>query len=160
QVGTLRCIKRGHKSAKKRAWLRMSGGSGAMGELAINGGAKTKTKAFPAWPVYDDTEKRGLLEVLESGVWWRASGTKPLAFEREFAAFHQAKHGIAVTNGTAALEVAMMALGVGPGDEVIVPNFTFVATASAVLTAGAMPVMVDVLPQTHCINPELAEAAI
>lgn len=131
-----------------------------MGELALTGGTKTKKKAFPAWPIYDETEKRALIDVLESGVWWRTPGTRTLAFEKEFAAFQHAKHGIAVTNGTAALEVVMLALGVGPGDEVIVPNFTFVATASAVLAAGAMPVMVDVLLDTHCINPELAEAAI
>lgn len=131
-----------------------------MGELAITGGSKTKKKAFPVWPVHDETERRTLQDVLESGIWWRTPGTKTLAFEREFAEFHHARHGIAVTNGTAALEVVMMALGVGPGDEVIVPNFTFVATASAVLAAGAMPVMVDVLPETHCINPALAEAAI
>jgi dTDP-4-amino-4,6-dideoxygalactose transaminase len=131
-----------------------------MGELALTGGAWTKKKSFPVWPIYDETEKQALLEVLESRVWWRTPGTKTLAFEKEFAAFHYAKHGIAVTNGTAALEVAMMALGVGPGDEVIVPNFTFVATASAVLAVGAMPVMVDVLAETHCIDPALAEAAI
>lgn len=65
-----------------------------------------------------------------------------------------------MTNGTAALEVAMSALGVGPGDEVIVPDFTFVATASAVLYAGALPVMVDVSPETQCIDPRLAEAAV
>ena len=131
-----------------------------MGELALTGGAKTKKKEFPVWPIYDETERLALMEVLESRLWWRTPGTKTLAFEKEFAAFHCAKHGIAVTNGTAALEVAMMALGVGPGDEVIVPNFTFVATASAVLAAGAMPVMVDVRPETHCIDPALAEAAI
>jgi dTDP-4-amino-4,6-dideoxygalactose transaminase len=131
-----------------------------MGELALTGGARTKKKPFPAWPIYDETEKRALAEVLESGIWWRTPGTKTLAFEKEFAAFQHAKHGIAVTNGTAALEVVMLALGIGPGDEVIVPNFTFVATASAAMAAGAMPVMVDVLPETHCINPALAEAAI
>ena len=130
-----------------------------MGELAFTGGAKAKKKAFPVWPIYDEAERQALMEVLESRIWWRTPGTKTLAFERDFAAFHNAKHGIAVTNGTAALEVAMMALGVGPGDEVIVPNFTFVATASAVLAAGAMPVMVDVLAETHCIDPALAEAA-
>ena len=130
-----------------------------MGELAFTGGAKAKKKSFPVWPIYDGAERQALMEVLESRIWWRTPGTKTLAFERDFAAFHNAKHGIAVTNGTAALEVAMMALGVGPGDEVIVPNFTFVATASAVLAAGAMPVMVDVLAETHCIDPALAEAA-
>src|SRR5262249_30044760 len=90
----------------------------------------------------------------------RTPGTKTLEFEEAFAEFHGAKRGIAVTNGTAALEVTMSALGIGPGDEVIVPDFTFVATASAVLYAGAMPVMVDVSPETWCIDPQLVEAAV
>ncbi|HEX9012512.1 MAG TPA: DegT/DnrJ/EryC1/StrS family aminotransferase, partial [Anaerolineaceae bacterium] len=78
----------------------------------------------------------------------------------EFAAYQQAKFGVAVTNGTAALEVTMAALGIRPGDEVIVPDFTFIATASAVLFAGALPVLVDVSPETYCIDPEAVEAAI
>ena len=131
-----------------------------MSELALFGGKPAKGKAFPVWPQYDEKERRALQEVLESRVWWRTPGTKTLAFEREFAAFHGAKYGIAVTNGTAALEVAMLGLGVQPGDEVIVPDFTFVATASAVLAAGAMPVMVDIDAETHCIDVGLAEAAI
>jgi dTDP-4-amino-4,6-dideoxygalactose transaminase len=131
-----------------------------MSELALLGGKKAKTKAFPLWPQFDDAERRALNEVLESRVWWRTPGTKTLEFEQAFARFHGARHGIAVTNGTAALEVAMAALGIGPGDEVIVPDFTFVATASAVLFANALPVLVDVLPDTYCIDPTLAEAAI
>ena len=131
-----------------------------MSQLALLGGPKAKTKAFPAWPMYDDNERRALMEVLESRVWWRTPGTKTLEFERAFAAFHGAKHGVAVTNGTAALEVTMAALHIGPGDEVIVPDFTFIATASAVLFAGALPVMVDVLPDTYCVDPNLVEAAI
>ena len=71
--------------------------------------------------------------MLESRDWWRTEGTKTLEFEQKFAEYHQARHGIAVTNGTHAIEVALAALGIGPGDEVIVPNATFVATASAVL---------------------------
>lgn len=131
-----------------------------MPKLAIHGGAPAKSKPFPVWPVFDEREREALNEVLESGVWWRTPGTKTLAFEREFAAFHQAKHGVAVTNGTHALEVALGAMGVGSGDEVIVPNATFVATASAVLFAGALPVLVDVSGDSFCIDPELAEAAI
>ena len=131
-----------------------------MSRLALLGGQKAKTKAFPPWPVYDEHERRALTEVLESRVWWRTPGTKTLEFERAFAAFHGARHGVAVTNGTAALEVVMAALNVGPGDEVIVPDFTFVATASAVLFAGALPVMVDVLPETCCIDPDLVQTAI
>ncbi|HEY6268851.1 MAG TPA: DegT/DnrJ/EryC1/StrS family aminotransferase [Candidatus Acidoferrum sp.] len=131
-----------------------------MAELALNGGRKTKQKPFPIWPQFDERERKALEEVLESRVWWRTPGTKTLQFESDFARFHGAKHGIAVTNGTAALEVTMSALGIGPGDEVILPDFTFVATASAVLYAGALPVMVDVSPETYCIDPALAEAAI
>jgi dTDP-4-amino-4,6-dideoxygalactose transaminase len=131
-----------------------------MAELALNGGRKTKQKPFPIWPQFDERERNALEEVLESRVWWRTPGTKTLQFENKFANFHGAKHGIAVTNGTAALEVTMSALGVGPGDEVILPDFTFVATASAVLYAGALPVMVDVSPETYCIDVRLAAAAI
>ena len=128
--------------------------------LAILGGEKTKKLPFPEWPVYDDNERLALMSVLESRVWWRTPGTKTLAFEREFADYHQAKHGIAVTNGTAAIEIALSALGIGPGDEVIVPDFTFVATGSAVLFTGALPVLVDITADTYCIDPELAAAAI
>jgi dTDP-4-amino-4,6-dideoxygalactose transaminase len=131
-----------------------------MAELALNGGKKTKQKAFPVWPHYDEKEGKALQEVLESRIWWRTPGTKTLEFEQAFAKFHGAKHGIAVTNGTAALEVVMSGLGIKPGDEVIVPDYTFVATASAVLYAGAMPLVVDVSPETYCIDPLLAEAAI
>jgi len=131
-----------------------------MPELALLGGRKAKRKPFPDWPMYDNEERRALSEVLESRVWWRTPGTKTLEFERAFAAFHGARFGVAVTNGTAALEVVMAALNVGPGDEVIVPDFTFIATASAALFAGALPVMVDVLPDTYCIDPDLVEAAI
>ena len=131
-----------------------------MAHLAILGGQPVKETPFPAWPIYDAKEKEALLEVLNSQIWWRTPGTKTLEFEQKFATYHQAKHGIAVTNGTAALEVSMAALGIKPGDEVILPNFTFVATASAVLFTGALPVLVDITPDTYCIDPELAEAAI
>ncbi|MGE5084188.1 MAG: DegT/DnrJ/EryC1/StrS family aminotransferase, partial [Acidobacteriota bacterium] len=131
-----------------------------MSELALFGGSKTKRKPFPDWPQYDDGERNALREVLESRVWWRTPGTRTLEFEQAFAKYHGARHGLAVTNGTAALEVTMEALGIGPGDEVIVPNFTFVATASAVLFANALPVLVDVDRKTYGLDPDLAEAAI
>jgi dTDP-4-amino-4,6-dideoxygalactose transaminase len=126
-----------------------------MSSLAMLGGKKAKGKPFPVWPYYDSNEDRALREVLESRVWWRTPGTKTLEFEKSFA-----RHGIAVTNGTAALEVTIAALGITAGDEVIVPNFTFVATASAVLFANALPVLVDVDPETYCIDPDLVEDAI
>src|SRR5213595_523993 len=138
----------------------MPGQEISMAELAVNGGKKSNQKGFPVWPQYDDAERRALQDVLDSRAWWRTPGTKTLAFEQAFARFHGAKHGIAVTNGTAALEVTISALGIGPGDEVILPDYTFVATASAVLYAGALPVTVDVSPDTWCLDPKLEEAAI
>jgi len=131
-----------------------------MSALALLGGEKAKSKPFPIWPHYDEAEERALKQVLESRIWWRTPGTKTLEFEQAFAKFHGARHGIAVTNGTAALEVTMAGLGIGAGDEVILPDFTFVATASAVLFANALPVLVDVDPGTYCINPDLVEEAI
>ncbi len=131
-----------------------------MAKLALQGGTRTKTKPFPRWPQFDDRERSAVLEVLDSAVWWRTPGTKTLKFEQDFAKFHGAKHGIAITNGTHALEVVMAALGIGPGDEVIVPDSTFVATASAVLFAGALPVLVDISVDTQCIDPDLVLAAI
>jgi dTDP-4-amino-4,6-dideoxygalactose transaminase len=131
-----------------------------MSTLALLGGKKAKRKPFPVWPYYDKKEEKALQQVLASRVWWRTPGTRTLKFEQSFAKFHGARHGIAVTNGTAALEVTMAGLGITSGDEVIVPNFTFVATASAVLFANALPVLVDVDAETQCIDPDLAEAAI
>ncbi len=131
-----------------------------MDDLALFGGTPVITGTFPPWPQYDDHERQALMDVLESRVWWRTPGTQALLFEQEFAAYQDARFGVAVTNGTAALEVAMAALGIGPGDEVILPDFTFVATASAVLFAGALPVLVDVTPDTYCIDPDLVDAAI
>ena len=131
-----------------------------MSGLALLGGKKAKNKPFPVWPYYDNKEEQALKEVLDSRIWWRTPGTKTLEFERAFAKFHGAKHGIAVTNGTAALEVTMAGLGITAGDEVIVPDFTFVATASAVLSANALPVLVDVNPETYCIDPDQVEEAI
>lgn len=129
-------------------------------ELALLGGEPVVRTPFPTWPQYNERERQAIMEVLDSGIWWRTPGTQTLEFEREFAAYHDARHGIAVTNGTAALEVSLAALSIGPGDEVIVPDFTFVATASAVLFTGALPVLVDVTADTYCIDPEQVEAAI
>ncbi len=131
-----------------------------MTDLALMGGTPAKRKPFPIWPQYDALEEQLLLEVLHSRKWWRTQGTKTAEFERQFAVWQQADFGIAVTNGTHALEVALAALGVGPGDEVIVPDSTFVATAGAVLFAGALPVPVDVERDSFNLDPMLVEAAI
>jgi len=131
-----------------------------MAQLAVNGGPKTRTKPFPAWPVFDETEVQALAEVCRSGHWGCLSGRKVAEFEKKFAAFQDAKYGVCVTNGTAALEVALRAVGVRPGDEVIVPPYTFIASASSVLTIGGIPVFVDIDPETYNLDPPKIEAAI
>lgn len=128
--------------------------------LAIDGGAPVRTEPFPAWPEFDEAESQGLRRALESRHWWRIGGTETEALERDFANYHGAAHGLAVTNGTAALEVALLAHGVGPGDEVIVPAFTFISTSVAVQRVGAVPIPVDVDPETYCIDVQQCAAAI
>jgi len=120
--------------------------------LAIHGGPQTWTGTWPTWPVWDDGERRALNEVLESGQWWY--GERVRAFETAFAAYQDAQCGVTTTSGTTALEAALLALGIGAGDEVIVPPYTFLATASAVLRVNAIPVFADIEPRTLCIDPD------
>ena len=129
-----------------------------MSQLAIHGGSKACTGEWPNWPVWDDTERQALSGVLESGKWWY--GDKVREFESAFAQFQDAKYGVTTTSGSTALEVALRAAGVGPGDEVIVPPYTFIATAAAVVWVGAKPVFADVQPHTLCIDPDDVERKI
>jgi len=108
--------------------------------------------------MHDASEREALNEVLESGKWWY--GEKVQAFEERFSAYQDARFGITAVNGTAALQVALTAAGIGAGDEVIVPPYTFVATASAVLLANAVPVFADIDRDTLCIAPERIREAI
>lgn len=131
--------------------------------LAVDGGTAvrdTMARPWPRWPVFDEEEERALRGVLNSGAWWSVEGSEGKAFEAEFAAFQDARFGVACTNGTAALEVALRALGIGCGDEVIVPAYTFVATASAVLGVGGTPIFADIQPDTLNMDPGHLEAAI
>ncbi len=129
-----------------------------MGELALLGGEKACDFGWPIWPVHDAAEESLLLEVLRSGQWWY--GEKVRQFEREYAAFQGAAYGVSCTNGTTAIEMGLRALGVVPGDEVIVPPYTFIATASAVVTIGAVPVFADIEPDTLCLDPADVERKI
>jgi dTDP-4-amino-4,6-dideoxygalactose transaminase len=122
-----------------------------MAYLAINGGDKACDVAWPRWPVWDDAERQALNAVLESGEWWY--GEKVAEFEAAFARFQNARFGISCTSGTTALETALLALGVGAGDEVIVPPYTFMATASAVLRVNAIPIFADIEAHTLNIDP-------
>jgi len=132
-----------------------------MAKLAINGGKRVRTTPLgKQWPIRDDREVEALTDVVQSGTWGCTSGTKVKAFEKAFAEFCGAKHAICLTNGTAALEVALRAAGVGPGDEVIVPPYTFIATASAVVMIGGVPMFVDIEPGTLNMDPSKIEAAV
>lgn len=123
-----------------------------MPKLAINGGKPVRKKDFPSWPILAEEERKNLSEVFERGKWWY--GEKVKEFEEKFATFQDAKYGIACTNGTAALEASLIAGGIGAGDEVIVPPYTFVATATAVLKVNAIPIFADINIETANIDPE------
>src|SRR5580658_8187509 len=103
--------------------------------LAIDGGAKVRQNAWPSWPEWDEREEQAMLQVIRSGAWW--GGAHIPDFEKAFTTLHNAAYGVCCTNGTAALEVCLRALGIGCGDEVIVPPYTFIATASSVLSVSA-----------------------
>lgn len=104
-------------------------------------------------PVLDGREEKYVLDAVRSG-WISSLGKYVTRFEEQFAAYCGVEHGVSVSNGTVALHLALHALGIGPGDEVIVPSLTFVASANAVHYTGATPVFVDVDPCTWCIDPE------
>lgn len=130
-----------------------------MRNLAINGASPVRTELFSSWPLFDEREEHAVLEVVRSGV-WGLRGKKIAEFEEQFAAYQSAKYGICLANGTVSLIVALKAADVTIGDEVIVPPYTFMATASAVLEVGAVPVFVDIDPKTFCLDASQIESAI
>lgn len=111
-----------------------------------------------AMPQIGEEERRAVLEVLDSGM--LAQGERVRALEERFAALCGVRHAVATSNGTTALHAALLALGVGPGDEVITSSFSFIASGNAILFTGARPVFVDVRPDTLNLDPGHLEAAI
>lgn len=120
--------------------------------LALKGGRPVRTKPFPRWPLADAQDENRLLAVLRSGK-WSFDGPLELEFAQRFAAYTGAKECLCVANGSVSLEIALRALGIGPGDEVIVPALTWIATAAAVVNVGARPVFADVNESDWCIDP-------
>lgn len=123
-------------------------------------GGPVRKAPWPQWPVVDEEDARAVADVVRGGVWGSTEGDIVREFEQAFADLHGAKHGIAVNSGTTALLIALLAAGVGSGDEVIVPPYTFVATATAAVLAGAVPVFADIEPDTYNLDPDAAERAI
>ena len=131
-----------------------------MQELAINGGSKTINKEF-LWPVYDQQDVDAVTAVVQSGKWGNPDcGDEVERFEHAFAAYCGSKYAITCVNGSVSLRLALIARDVKPGDEVIVPPYTFITTASSVIECNCVPVFVDIDPETYNISPAAIEAAI
>jgi perosamine synthetase len=138
-------------------------------KLALLGGAKTRTRPFPPHPIIGEEEKKAVMGVLESGHFstfiaapgqFFLGGEKIRQFEREFAAYHEIKYAVAFNSATAALHAAVVAVGVKPGEEVIVPPYTFTSSATCVLMHNAVPVFADIQKDIYCLDPEALKTAI
>ena len=133
----------------------------ALGKPAILGGEKARKKPFSSWPLVKENDEEAMAATVRSGKWFRSEGGKRVtAFENAYAQLTGAKHCIATNSGTSALVASLGALGVGPGDEVIVTPYTFIATINSILVNYALPVFVDIDPETFQIHPGKIEAAI
>jgi len=155
------------KQVSRRSFLAGSAaGATALGAVqiaekpALLGGKPVRTEPFPGWPKINSVDEKALMEVLRSGKWYRGNGKQVGRFEEAYAKLTGAKHCLATANGTSALFISLNALGVAPGDEVIVPPYTFIATINVVLLMHAIPVFVDTDPETFQIDARKIEAAI
>jgi dTDP-4-amino-4,6-dideoxygalactose transaminase len=130
------------------------------GKLAIDGGPKAVTNKLAGWPCFDEKAISAVQEVLVSGKVNYWTGPKGMEFERKFAEWQGSEYAISASSGTAALHIALSALGIGPGDEVIVPSYTFIASSFSIVQAGAVPRFADVNIDDHCISVESAEKLV
>lgn len=133
---------------------------GASAKPAVLGGQPVRKAPFPDWPLVEPNDEKGLLATLRSGEWYRRGGDRVSTFERQWAKRLGVRRALATNGGTTALYAALAALGVGPGDEVLVPPYTFIATVNVVLLHHALPVFVDSDPRTHQIDATKIEAAV
>ena len=132
-------------------------------QLAVAGGTpvrNTKERPWPSWPIATEEDIAAVAAVLRSGKWNRWRSDRVVALEEALKEFTGAAHVIALASGTAGLEVALKAAGVRPGDEVIVPAYTYIATATAVLQVGGVPVFADIIPETENVDPTSMESLI
>jgi len=144
------------------------------GKLALLGGQSIRSKPFPSWPVHDDNEITAITEVVRSGKWWRGayasdelgseeqiSGfSRVEAFEEKFSQHHGAQYAVATSTGLSALDIAVKSIGVGPGDEVIVPAYTFIASATCVLHNNAVPIFIDIDSESYNLDVNKLEESI
>lgn len=130
------------------------------GRPALLGGQPVRSTPFPSWPVFGESDERAWMEVLRSGKWFRGYGQQVNRFEEAYAKLTGAKHCVATANGTSALFASLGGLEVGPGDEVILPPYTFVATLNVILLQYALPIFVDSDPETFQIDARKIETAI
>src|ERR1700757_2327686 len=133
-----------------------------MGKLAITGGEPLRKKPFTTWPMSTKEELRALEDVLASSKWGGQPfpGKHAQAFAKKFAEFHTAKYAQCVNTGTVAIQAALKAIGIQPGDEVIAPAYTWEGTVGPVLLLNAVPVFLDIDPETYCLDTKLIEQAI
>lgn len=133
-------------------------GRDSSSNLALLGGTPVRADSWPQWPARGPEEEQAVIAALRDGDWggFPLPNTRTASFARAFARRHDCEHALCVANGTVSLEVALQAMGVEPGAEVIVPAYTFEATASAALFAGCVPVFADIDPETWCIDVESA----
>lgn len=129
-------------------------------QLALNGGTPAVRDPLPHWPSFDESGIRDVEQVLRSGMVNYWTGRKGMEFEKKFAEWQGSRYAVSVATGTAALHVGLTALGIGPGDEVIVPSYTFIASSFSVVQAGAIPRFADVNLDDHCINLVSAEKLV
>jgi perosamine synthetase len=127
---------------------------------ALLGGPPVRSTRFPSWPVVDEREEKALSNVLHSGKWFRLDGQTVDRFEEAYARLTGARHCIATANGTSALYASLAGLDVAPGDEVILPPYTFIATLNVVFLQYALPIFVDSDPETFQMDARKLEAAI
>lgn len=134
--------------------------SASTAKLAVLGGEPVRRAPFPSWPKIGSPEETGLMEVLRSGKWFRGYGDVVNRFEKQYAQLTGARHCVATASGTAALFTSLNALDVGPGDEVLVPPYTFIATINVVLLQHAIPIFVDTDIETFQMDATKVESQI